>query len=125
MRFSQKARVAWMEGVVNRDEEHASVCYGENPRAVALVAPDDKRGFTVQFLLKARRGDARADRILDAVRRELTFYLLEIIGPDSWAFVEYHCDTPANRRSIVHWSWHPGLHAGAEASSSRLSHTRV
>ena len=111
MRFSQKPRVAWTEGRVDRHDEHASVCYGENRRAVALVAQDDKRGFTVQFLLKARRDDVRANRILDAVRQELTFYLLEVIGPDSWSFVEYHCDTPANRRSIVHWSWHPKLEA--------------
>ena len=107
MRLTAKARPAWVEGAVNRRTEHVSVSYGESRRPVALVAPRPSNGFTVQFLLKARRADVRAIRILDEVRRELTFYLLDVVGPDSWPFVQYHCDTPANSRSIVHWSWHP------------------
>lgn len=106
MRITGKERVAYVEGVVNRDSDHVSVCYGEARKAVALVAPA-REGFTVQFLLKARRADERARKVLDEVRRELTFYLLDVVGPDSWPFVQYHCDTPANRRSIVHWRWHP------------------
>jgi hypothetical protein len=100
-------RVAWVEGVVDRRADHISLSYGEGQRAIALVAPQGRHGFTVQFLLKARRTETRANKILDDVRRELTFYLLELVGPDSWAFVQYHCGTPANRLSIVHWTWHP------------------
>ena len=107
MRITGKARTAWVEGVVDRGADHVSVSYGEGRKAVALVAPHATQGFRVQFLLKARRTDARASRILNEVRRELTFYLLDVVGPDSWPFVQYHCDTPANRRSIVHWRWHP------------------
>jgi hypothetical protein len=106
MRVTGKARPAWVEGAVKRSAEHVSVSYGESQRTVALIAPRGK-GFTVQFLLKVRRADARSSRILDDVRRELTFYLLDVVGPDSWPFVRYHCESPANRRSIVHWSWHP------------------
>ena len=107
MRISEKSREAWFEGVVNRNTDHVSISYGEGRKAVALIARHATRGFMVQFLLKARRSDVRASRILDDVRRELTFYLLDVVGPDSWPFIKYHCDTPANRRSIVHWSWHP------------------
>ena len=92
---------------MDREADHVSLSYGEERRAVALAAPHGRHGFRVQFLLKARRTEARANKILDEVRRELTFYLLEVVGPDSWAFVHYHCDTPANRLSIVHWTWHP------------------
>ena len=102
-------RVAWVEGVVDRRADHVSLSYGERRRATALVAPHSRHGFTVQFLLKARRTQARTNKILDEVRRELTFYLLDVVGPDSWAFVQYHCETPANRRSLVHWAWHPKL----------------
>ena len=107
MRITGKARTAWVEGVVDRGADHISISYGEGRRAVALVAPDASKGFTVQFLLKARHADTRARRILAAVRMDLTFYLLDVVGPDSWPFVQYHCETPANRRSIVHWNWHP------------------
>lgn len=108
MRFSTRtSRPAWIEGVVDQGGDHISLSYGENRRATALVAPHPRQGFTVQFLLKARRTEVQANKILDEVRRELTFYLLDVIGPDSWAFVQYHCETPANRLSRVHWTWHP------------------
>lgn len=107
MRITGKVRPAWVEGAVDRSADHVSVSYGEGQRAVALVAQHETKGFTVQFLLKERRADTRASKILTEVRRELTFYLLDVVGPDSWSFVQYHCDTPANRRSIVHWRWHP------------------
>jgi hypothetical protein len=103
----RKPRIAWIEGVVDRNADHVSLSYGEAQRAVALVAPRGRQGFTVQFLLKARETEERANKILGDVRRELTFYLLDVVGPDSWAFVQYHCDAPANHRSIVHWTWHP------------------
>jgi hypothetical protein len=101
-----------VEGVVDRRADHVSLSYGEGQRAVALVAPHSRHGFTVQFLLKARRTPAQADKISAAVRRELTFYLLDVVGPDSWAFVQYHCETLANRLSNVHWTWHakPAVH---------------
>jgi hypothetical protein len=100
-------RIAWVEGVVDRGADHVSLSYGESRRALALVAPHGRHGFTVQFLLKARRTEVQANKILNEVRRELTFYLLDVVGPDSWAFVQYHCETLANRLSIVHWAWHP------------------
>ena len=115
MRVTGKARVAWVEGRVDRGAEHVSVSYGESGKAVALVSQRASKEFTVQFLLKPRRSDARAGRILDEVRRELTFYLLDVVGPDSWPFVQYHCESPANRRSMVHWRWHPS----ARTSSHR------
>jgi hypothetical protein len=109
--------IAWVEGVVDRDADHVSVSYGEDTRAVALVAQRANKGFTVQFLLRARLADAQASRILQEVRKELTFYLLDVVGPDSWPFVQYHCGTPANRRSIVHWTWHPKSAAHRQVSS--------
>ncbi|GEM_PF-3209629 len=107
MRLGQKERVAWVEGVVDRGADYVSISYGEARRVVALIAQRAAQGFTVQFLLKAHHTDERATKILNDVRRELTFYLLDVVGPDSWPFVQYHCDTPANHRSIVHWRWHP------------------
>jgi hypothetical protein len=114
MRYWRKPRPAWTEGIVNQRDTHARISYGESLRAVALVG-QTKRGFRVQFLLKARPGDQTGHRILETVRQELTFYLHDVVGPDAWPFVEFHCDTPANRRSAVRWSWHPRPSAGGEA----------
>ena len=122
MRLTGRTRPAWVEGAVDRGADHISISYGEGRKAVALIAPHDTNGFTVQFLLKARRVDPRASRILDEVRRELAFYLLEVVGPDSWTFVQYHCETPANRRSLVHWSWHPKSVAGPRKPSPSSPH---
>ena len=107
MRLTGKARVAWVEGVVNRSADYVSIAYGEGKNVVALVGRRPNNHFTVQFLLEARAADPHASRILDDVRRELTYYLLQAVGPDSWPFVQYHCGSPANRRSAVHWRWHP------------------
>ena len=117
MRITGKTRPAWVEGVVNPAADHVRVRYGEAHKAVALVAHHATKGFTVQFLLKARQTDLRANRILNEVRRELSFYLLDAVGPDSWPFVQNHCETPANQRSIVHWSWHPKSSAGPHPKS--------
>jgi hypothetical protein len=107
MRLTGKVGTAWVEGPVDRGTDHVSISYGEARKAVALIAPHARNGFTVQFLLKAGPTDLRAKKILDDVRRELAFYLLDAVGPDSWPFVQYHCESPANCRSIVHWHWHP------------------
>ncbi len=115
MRFTQKTRAAWVEGNVNRARDHLEIRYGEGRVPVALIAQRMRGGFTVQFLLKADHTSQRTSRILNDVYKELTFYLLDVMGPDSWPFVQYHCTTPANRRSIVHWSWHPSPTDGNHA----------
>ena len=107
MRFSTRTpKPAWIEGTVDRKADHVSLSYGERRRVMALVAPHREHGFTVQFL-KSPETMSQPTRILEEVRQELTFYLLNIVGPDSWTFVQYHCDTPANQLSRVHWAWHP------------------
>ena len=107
MRVTPKAKAAWVEGVVDRRADHVSISYGEARNAVALIAQRRHHSYTVQFLLEPRAADPRTSRILDDIRRELAFYLLQAVGPDSWPFVQYHCGSPANRRSLVHWAWHP------------------
>jgi hypothetical protein len=108
MRFSKQPKPVWVEGVVNQHADHVRIRYGEASRPIALIGKT-KKGFTVQFLLKAQENDLRVSRILNEIRRELIFYLHDVVGPDSWPYVQYHCGSPANLRSIVHWSWHPSL----------------
>lgn len=119
MRRTQKPLEAWTEGTVNRTAEHIQICYGEGHKAVALVAPRPSKGFTVQFMLRPSDEHPRIARILSEVRGELEFYLLHGIGPDSWLFARYHCETPANHRSLVHWSWHPRATAATRTAGAR------
>lgn len=92
---------------MDRAAEHLKLCYGDRQVPVALVAREVNKDFTVEFLVNKRITDRLASRMAEAVRRELDTYLLHAVGPDSWAFARYHCDTAANRCSAVHWSWQP------------------
>src|SRR3989338_5159895 len=103
----QKIRPAWkwIEGGVDTNEDHIKLWHGKSPtadkggavresgRPVALVARGRGKTFTVQFLLTARPTDKRTTKILKDVRRELDFYLLQVGGPDPWAYAQYHCYT--------------------------------
>lgn len=107
MRTTRYDRPAWVEGVVNQASEHIQICYGERRMPVARVTRDANKEFVVEFLVSKRMTQRLAGRILEEVRRELDFYLLGAIGPDSWAFAQYHCDTAANMCAVVHWRWQP------------------
>ena len=126
----------WVEGVVDTNEDHIKLWYGNLPTGnkkevvrqggspVALVARGSGKSFRVQFLLSARSSDKRTAKILNAVRRELDRYLLEVHGPDDftpWAYAQYHCYTAANIYSKVHWGWYPkGPKRPTEPHSSRV-----
>lgn len=97
-------RPTWKEGYVDPRREHFELRYGERKAPLARVGRDPSQWVLVQFLVETRDGDAR----LNAVRGELTYYLFSVAGPNAWAFARFHCDTPANRTSSVHWRWQPG-----------------
>ena len=115
----------WVEGIVDTNEDHIRLWHGKPPtenkggavrergRPDALVARGRGKTFTVQFLLAARPTDQRTAKILQDVRRELDFYLIELSTPDRpapWAYAKYHCYTAANIYSKVHWGWFPKGH---------------
>ena len=108
----------WTTGVVDTNEDHIKLWYGDPPHQdskgvqydhtpVALVARGPGKSFIVQFLLSARSSDKRAAKILQTVRWELDYYLLDVGGPKPWAYAQYHCYTAANMYSKVHWGWFP------------------
>jgi len=102
----------WVEGEVDTDEEHIELRYGnanesgwESWPKIALVSSPKFEVFTVQFLLAVK--GVREQAIIDHVRRQLDFYLVEKREYDQWAYVQYHCGTMANVYSNVHWSFVP------------------
>ncbi len=99
----------WTEGVVNPDDEHVLISYGElggQCTPIALLAAGPGRGYTVQFMLNPTGDDERGQEILDKVRGELDFHLVELDEPDPWAYPRYHSATAWNACGSVHWALH-------------------
>ncbi len=93
----------WVEGRVDTDQDHFKISYGEDPTAVALVGRGEQGTFVVQFL-ESHRCDAKC---LNAVTREVNFYLCELKERDPWLYAKYHCRTASNLYSKVHWAFCP------------------
>jgi hypothetical protein len=99
----------WVEGVVNPDNEHVVISYGElgdKCTPIALLAAGPGRGYTVQFTLKPPQEDRQAQEMLEGVREELDFHLVELDEPDPWAYPRYHGITAWNACGSVHWALH-------------------
>lgn len=59
--------------------------------------------------------------MLQAVRRELDFYLVEKNEPDPWAYAAYHAEASANIYSDVYWAIsRPALAFGSPVHDDRL-----
>lgn len=101
----------WVEGPVDRLSEHIELYYAdinseESGRLIALLGPPKDYTFSVTWIAKNTNPDEVP--MIEATRRELDFYLLEVGGPDPWAYACYHCTTTANFYSNVHWVYVPG-----------------
>ena len=100
-------RPTWGEGVVDRQNDHIKISYGERRMPVAWVARAADQNFIVEFSIGKGVNARLAGSISKAVHAELDFYLLCSTGPEPWAFARYHCDTVINACAVVHWSWQP------------------
>ncbi len=97
----------WRAGIVDINNEHIKLFHEKKKDPIALVAPDNEKGFMVQFLLFPNPKDKETSEILESVKKELTFYLVDKKEENPWAYVVHHCGTGANFYSKVHWKWHP------------------
>ena len=115
--MEDQARLCWwVEGRVDVAGEHIVLLGEDFETAIARVAPAADGAFVVEFLVADDPLDSAAQRMLSEARRELDFYLLEVGGPDPWAYAIYHCGTAANLYSSLHWSLEP---ASEERTSPR------
>lgn len=100
---------SWREGEVASEMEQIVIVWGrpgEGQIAVARVAPSSpSETFAVQFLLSNKDKKSRA--IVEAVHKELDFYLVEKEEDDPWAYAIYHCSTAGNLYGDIHWGYHP------------------
>lgn len=115
-------RQTWKEGLVNRDDEHVVISYaepGEPGTPVALLAPGPGRDYTVQFILQPDAEDRQGQAMVDEVRGQLEFHLVELDEPDPWAYPRYHCYTASNAFGPVRWTLQKNT-GGVATNSVRL-----
>jgi hypothetical protein len=100
----------WREGAVDAQEEHIELRYGDAAKRaydewlpIALIGKPTNHVFPVSWLMAP--DNPSKQRIIDAARKELDFYLVEKHEANSWAYAKYHCSTAANMYSKVRWSY--------------------
>ncbi len=96
-------KFSWVEGVVDESDEHFKLTYKDCPEPAALLGEGEGEKFVVQFLID--QGQPGSEKILEAVRDELDYYLIKLKERNPWAYAQYHCCSGANVYAHVHWSF--------------------
>lgn len=109
-RDRRSAQWAWREGPVDPSGEHFELYFGsaKDPDwnawpVVARVGPAVHGVFPVEFVVD--RKSSSAAEMIDAVARDVAYYLVELGERDPWLYAQYHCGTTSNLYSDVHWSF--------------------
>jgi hypothetical protein len=98
---------SWREASVDPRGDHVDLYYGsgdDDPASwvhVARVGPPRGRVFPIQWGVDPKAVE-NLDRI-EAVGRDLDYYLKDIGRPDPWSYAQYHCGTTSNLYGRVHW----------------------
>ena len=102
---------SWHEADGDPRADHVELLYGSedvDPRSwvpAARVGRPSGRDFPVEWLVDPEAPENRD--MVEAVRRDLDFYLKDVGRPDPWAYAQYHCGTTSNLYGNVHWVWLP------------------
>ena len=109
-------------GPVDLQKEYIELVYQEDPDSngndavpVALIGRPENNVFPIRWLVETETPENK--HMVDLVKRELYFYLVEKEEPDPWAYAQYRCTTASNLYSSVHWFHYPegdkkGKHSG-------------
>jgi hypothetical protein len=96
-------KISWSEGLVDKNSEYVEITYQDKSDPVALIGKVDGTNFVVQFLINKDQPDNK--KILKSVICDVDYYLIEKQEEDPWLYAKYHCTTPSNIYSSVHWSY--------------------
>jgi|CXWL01.1.fsa_nt_gi hypothetical protein len=102
---------SWQEGRIDPSQPSLQIYYVpdiENPETAYLVAllsmtPTD-RLFTVGFLPQSLPASLAPGPIIEEVKAELNFFLIEKREQDPMKYLRYHCTTASNLYSHVQWA---------------------
>jgi len=113
---------SWQESTVDPEGEHIELRYGDAAKndyeewlPIALIGKPTNHVFPVLWLVTP--DNPSHEQMIDAAKKELDFYLVEMREPNPWAYAKYHCGTSANMYCAVHWSYFPNGNPGKRHSS--------
>jgi hypothetical protein len=97
----------WQDGPVDLQKEYIELGYEDSPDTIpiALIGRPENNLFPVRWLVGTEAPENK--RMINLVKRELNFYLVEKEEPDPWEYAKYRCTTASNLYSSVHWSYYP------------------
>ena len=95
-RTKADTNTVWHEGQVDNSKEHMALKWAEDETVICLLQPDGQ-GFVVDFV------GGIDDKLKQAAKKELDFYLIELKEPDPWAYAKYHCWSTCNVYAEVRW----------------------
>ncbi len=105
----------WEVGKVNKSDAHIKIIYCSINNTeknqftpIVIVSAPKGRTFIVEFLINPEK--PHETEMINSVKRELDFYLVDKKEDDPWAYAIYHCNSSANVYSNVHWSYYPHGH---------------
>lgn len=103
----QNHKWRWQEGEIDLQKEYIELGYedGTDTIPIALIGRPENNIFPVRWLVGIEAPENK--RMINLVKRELNFYLVEKEEPDPWEYAKYHCTTTSNLYSNVHWSYYP------------------
>jgi hypothetical protein len=104
---NKKYKYRWQEGTVDLQKEYIELGYeaDHDTIPIALIGGPENNAFPVQWLVDTKA--PKNKRMINLVKRELNFYLVEKEEPDPWEYAKYRCTTASNLYSNVHWSYYP------------------
>ncbi len=100
----------WQEGRVDQQQTHLEIYYvldleHEGPSfLIAAIAPPKDQVFIVELLPENLPVEMDPGPIVDEVKQELNFFLIEKREADPWKYARYHCTTASNFYSHVQWA---------------------
>ena len=97
-------------GIVNIKEDHIKICEDIN-EPLALVCQGDNQEFIVQYLIDGLENE-KNKKLLDDIKSELQFYLIDKGEKDPWKYAIYYCGSSANIYSNIHWGYYPKGYKG-------------
>jgi len=98
---------SWREAHVDARADHLRLQYGSadvDPASwvlAARVGRPEACVFPVQWLVDPQA--VASKDLVEAVTRDLDFYLKDVGRPDPWSYAQHHCETTSNLYGHVHW----------------------
>jgi hypothetical protein len=119
----------WEPGRIDRSGEYFELSAltggqdnGDNESPIAAVGAPHEGVVRVEILVERSESNAA---LIAKVKREISFYLLELNESDPWAYAQYHCGTASNIYSDVHWSFFSGFQEPSETDKTVESFSPV